>query len=183
MNIDVSTLLRRVKRLELLLGSVATDANIPGIRTQLSTAADELRSIVPDEVAAAQRAITLLSTTAGAPTCILEARLSTATELVQRALPQLSHLDSLISESNDCHVPPTIPTDHVCKLLQLSESMQSANRQQDLQDAQVDHLLAAFDAATARMNAAIHVLALQVRALSSPSVKPPSPETEGAAPS
>lgn len=182
MDTDVSSLLRRVKRLELLLGPVANEGNHPGLRTQLSTAAEELRSLVPDEAAAAQRALTLLSTTAGTSTCMLEARLSTTTQLVQRALPQLSHLDSLISESDDCHVPPIISTDHFRTLAKLSQRARNVRCDQDHQDTQVDHLLAAFDSATARLNAAIHILANQVRALSPSSIESPPSTAEDNAP-
>lgn len=182
MDADVSTLLRRVKRLELLLGSVANEENRHGLRTQLSSAAEQLRLLVPDEAAAAQRALTLLSTTAGASTCMLEARISTTTQIVQRALPQLSHLDSLISESNDSHVPPIISTDHVRTLAKLCRRAQSVRCDQDHQDTQVDHLLAAFDSATARLNAAIHILANQVRALSPSSIESPPSTIEDNAP-
>lgn len=188
MDSDLTSLHRRIRRLEtLLLDAPATPA-APShtLASQLGDAHTALSTLVPNEMAAAHRALTLLSCTASLRPATRDAHLSTLSDLVSASERPVAQLQALLPPAlpvgsalaNDdpnsspapgpeCHMPPVVPPHARVELRALRARAGRVATLVDREDADVDTALTAFDAATARLNATLHTLACQLRALSS----------------
>lgn len=170
---DLSALTQRIARLEHLLTVSRKDSPPPSSAlSELRAARSQLRQIVPEEVTAAHRAIRLLATittqygdeeighltstttAAGLEDLACELGLSyppSANEAVRAAatIPNI----------------PTLPSDASTRVVSALRDARRVQHAVDARESEVDALLMTFDAATARLNAALVSLAARTRAL------------------
>lgn len=165
MESDLINLQRRINRLEILIGATKTKENCI---TALRTAQSGLRSKVPDEMAAAHRAITLLSILQRGGAQTSHRKTDNAHDLIEHVLPQLTTLQTLCDNARDAHhLPPGISRDMRDCMRCLHARLQKLDADLYARELAIDDLLTGFDAATARLNSAILALARRVRHASS----------------
>lgn len=180
MDVEVMMLKRRIKRLETLVGQQrAHDGG--KLQLQLRAMSDGLRAHVPDEMAAAQRALALLSVTkGGAP----HGDVRRACDVVDAVTPLLCAVRAgdfgHDGGGGVPHCAPRVPAETEQMRGMVAARVGALGDMVREEEGRVDELLQAFDGATARLNGVLLALAHHIRELSA-SASTPSPPGGGGA--
>lgn len=154
MNTDLYVLSSRIQAIENQLGIRPASKQNETIQTSIQQCLTSLRQQVPDEIAAAKRAVTMLSH--AAPRLPSAARLrrteaSSLEQTVDETILLLDEMQRLVKEMDD------VDLSQVARNAPRVEQLQSTLLTQlapgiDREDAQLDKLLIDFNDSTARLN-------------------------------